>query len=87
MSLVQVSVGGKLFTSTKETLAKCAYFEGLLSTGDVENTLFVDRPSSGFKHVLYYLQDDHYLFPLKFKLELDFYGVPYPKYLQERKTM
>lgn len=86
MSAVQVNVGGKLFTSTKDTLCKCAYFAGLFATGNPEDIPFVDRPSSGFKHVLYYLQDDRYSFPLQFSLELDFYGVPYPKYSLMRKN-
>ena len=84
---MQVNVGGKIFTSTKDTLSKCAYFSGLLLTLHAEEIPFVDRPSTAFEHVLYYLQDDYYLFPLKFKLELDFYGVPYLKYSQARKTM
>lgn len=85
MSTVHINVGGKLFTSTKDTFSKCAYFAGLFATGEPEDIPFVDRPSTGFKHVLYYLQDDRYPFPIEFALELDFYGVPYPKYSQMRK--
>ena len=84
MSVTQVNVGGKLFTTTKDTLSKCEYFAGLLAIEAKEEVPFVDRPGTGFKHILYYLQDDRYPFPMQFSLELDFYGVAYPKYSQMR---
>lgn len=42
--------------------------------------IFVDRSATLFEHVLAYMRDPKYPFPIKYIYELDFYGVAYPKY-------
>jgi hypothetical protein len=45
--------------------------------GHSEETIFVDRPSHIFKHVLSFATDPLYPYPEKYKFELDFYRIEY----------
>ena len=83
--MLSINVGGKVFTTKPETLLKADYFVGLLQT-EIKEQVFVDRDKKAFRHVLNYLRDEKYVFPIKYLPELDFYGVPYPKYSVLRKN-
>lgn len=80
--MLSVEVGGKAFPVPRELLLKSAYFEGLLATNPEQ--IVVQRSRYGFRHVLEFLYDDTYSVPKEHLRELDFYGVPYPRYSTER---
>lgn len=80
--MLLVEVGGKPFSVPRELLLKSVYFEGLLATNPEQ--IVVQRSRYGFRHVLEFLYDDTYPVPKKHLRELDFYGVPYPRYSAER---
>lgn len=56
-AVVRLSVGGRLFTTTRQTLASCGFFDALLRgpwapLEDASGAVFVDREGDLFHHVL-----------------------------------
>lgn len=74
--MIRVNVGGKTFTTSKEILLQSVYFAGLWALEEQSKDLFVDRDPKAFRHVLAYLRDDTYTFPLRYKSELNFAAWP-----------
>lgn len=83
--VVVVDVGGKLFKTRVETLARAEYFHQIFvsphwaRSNDDRTSLFVDRCPGLFKHVLRLLRDTNYALPEKCLSELDFYGICWDK--------
>ena len=75
METVKINVGGKIFETTRQTLANSSYFSSYFSRWNNGNIIFVDRSYERFEHVLAFLRNPNYDFPLQFKEELDFYGI------------
>lgn len=79
--VVVIDVGGKLFKTRVETLARAEYFHRIFVSShwahsiDDRNSFFVDRCPGLFKHVLRLLRDSNYALPEKCLPELNFYGV------------
>ncbi len=82
-NIITLNVGGKQFQTDKAILMKSPYIANLLEGTE----LFIDRSPSVFKHVLEYLRDSSYLYPIKYQKELEFYlgtHVDFHIELQER---
>lgn len=80
--IIVINVGGKLFTTTKETLLESNYFQDILDgkiicEKDDYGNIFVDRCPKIFGQVLNFLRDDKYKFPNEYLFELDHYRIPY----------
>lgn len=52
MQRITVDVGGEAFSTTLETVSKCAKLKGMLFQGD----FFLDRDPTHFRHVLNFLR-------------------------------
>ena len=60
-AIVRLNVGGKLFDTTKDTLANCNYFlpcfeERLDHAADEDGRLFLDRSGDYFAHLLHFMR-------------------------------
>ena len=60
-AMVRLNVGGAHFDTTRDTLARCEYFEAYLSgrmthAEDVNGRLFIDRSGSLFAHLLQFMR-------------------------------
>lgn len=61
--VINLNVGGKLYTTTKETLTHLkgtmleAMFSGRYTTKEVDGRYFIDRDGKLFRHILSYLRD------------------------------
>ena len=77
---ITLNLQGKIFETTHATIIKIPYFRDMFEACEFPSeTLFVNRSSYIFKHVLALVTDSLYPFPEKFNFELDFYGVEYKK--------
>jgi hypothetical protein len=75
---VILNVQGRMFETDYDTLIKIPYFKNMFETcGPPTETIFVNRSSRTFEHVLAVVTDNNYPFPGKYKFELDFYGIDY----------
>ena len=76
---IKINIQGTIFETTETTLKKINYFKYLFEDTNItiNDIPFVDRPSHIFKHVLAYVIDDKYNYPMKYASELDFYDVNY----------
>jgi hypothetical protein len=87
MDTISLDVGGTIFKTTKQTLQGSSYFRSLFDRWDYKATdekpYFIDRSGILFEHVLSFLRNPEYSFPLNDLLniyhELDFYGINYDK--------
>lgn len=77
-----VNVGGRIFTTTKDTLRKCDFFKALLDNTKDEIEVFIDRDSDAFVHILRHLRNPDYLIPEEWASEWEFYHPQCP----DRKT-
>ena len=75
---ITVIVEDKAFKTTKDTLLLSGFFRGMMEI-EPDSIKFIvnDRSKKMFKHVLAYLRDNRYPFPLKYKSELDYYDIEY----------
>jgi len=73
---VTINVQGVIFQTNYENVIKIPYLKTKIEqcTPPIE-TIFVDRPSHIFKHVLGVVTDKNYPYPEKYRYELEFYGV------------
>ena len=76
---IEIQVRHKRFIIPSSLVAKSSY----LST----NYGVIDRSAMIFKHVLEYLYDQTYPYPIEHLDELQYYGIDYPKYSVERADM
>lgn len=76
---IKVNVQGTIFETTSDTIKKINLFKYMLEATDYNSTepLFINRPAHIFKHVLAFVTTNNYKYPLKYKKELDFYGINY----------
>ena len=76
---IKFNVGGTLFETTFGTIKHSSFLNALcdIKWGENKEPIFIDRDSKHFKHVLAFLRDYRYPFPLKLYYELDFYGIKY----------
>ena len=81
MNTIKLNLSGRIFETTKENVLKIPYFNNMIIDCDNNNidTIFVNRSGSLFKHVLAYVIDDTYPYPLIYFNELDYYGIIYDK--------
>lgn len=93
-TVVTLDVGGTIFKSRVETLARARYFHNLFRSdrwtpARTDEPLFVDRCPRRFERVLQFLRDDRYPVDEDDLPELDFYGVEWerPKAFQDPKTL
>ena len=70
-----MNVGGKIFETTRHTLTLSSYFNSYFSRWNSQSIIFIDRSYKLFEHVLAYLRNPNYPFPVQHKDELDFYGI------------
>jgi len=80
--IITINVGGKLFTTTTETLFLSKYFKEISEDKikcekDGNGYIFIDRSPKTFQHVLDFIRDDKYPFPDEYEYELDFYKIQY----------
>jgi hypothetical protein len=76
--IIKINVGGTYFTTTKTTLIMSNFFSRLFDfkgSDEHDKEIFIDRDPKAFKHVLNTLRDSNYVFPEKYKYELEYYGV------------
>ena len=76
---ITLNVGGKIFETKYDNIIKIPYFCNMFKICDeqLNTTLFIDRPGHIFKHVLAFIIDPLYPFPIKYAFELDFYDISY----------
>jgi hypothetical protein len=73
---ITLDVQGKIFKTNYDTIIKIPYFKDMFSDcGVPTETIFVDKSSHVFKHVLALTTSPFYLFPEKYVSELEFYGI------------
>jgi hypothetical protein len=73
---VTLDVQGKIFKTNYDTIIKIPYFRDMFQDcGQPTETVFIDRPSHIFKHILSLATDPFYQFPEKYVSELDFYCI------------
>lgn len=73
---IEVDVCGQIFKPTMKTLNKSELFRIILKTNGIPTTpIRIDRSPKLFQHVLAYLIDPTYSYPLKYTNELLFYGI------------
>lgn len=95
MSRIKIDVGGVIFHTTKETLCKSGYFRSLMFGNNIcessqDQPIFVDRDAQAFRHVLGYLRNSNYQYPIELASELDYYTVSYNRdelYCNDYKEM
>ena len=91
-SLIQINVGGRLFTTRATTLTISPYFNSFLTrwnSGD-KSVLFIDRDPEGFENVLGLLRDSNYPFNHKYYYELEYFQLvdkPFVKSIGEFHSM
>lgn len=77
---IKINVGGTIFETTESTLSQSSFFRSYLERWkDKDEIMFIDRSPVIFEHILSYLRDVNYAFPVEFLFELDFFGIPLPK--------
>jgi hypothetical protein len=75
---ITIDVCGKKFKTYYNTIVKIPYFKNIfdhLGTHHAKQRIKVNRSSHIFKHVLAIVIDPMYLYPKKYKSELEFYGI------------
>jgi hypothetical protein len=76
--MLSLDVQGQIFKTDYDTIIKIPYFRDMFKDcGIPTETIFVNRPSHIFKHVISLVTDTLYPYPDKYKFELEFYGVDY----------
>ncbi|ARF12276.1 BTB/POZ domain protein [Klosneuvirus KNV1] len=80
--IITINVGGKLFTTTTETLYRSKYFQDISNNlikceRDDNGNIFIDRCPKVFHYVLNFLRDGRYPFPNEYEFELEFYLIAY----------
>ncbi len=80
-SRIKLNVMGRLFEIPLSIIQKIPYFNAMLENCDINciphETIFVARSSTVFDHVLSFVVDPLYPFPIEYAYELDFYDVKY----------
>lgn len=83
MTIIRLNVGGTIFETTAETLQYSSYLHtiiidiGVNHDDDDDEIIFIDRSPEVFVHILNFLRDDRYPYPIEYIYELDFYGIEY----------
>ena len=82
MTIVELNVGGQMFTTTTETLnRRDSFFKGIVSTCMSHDAVWIDRDPTTFRHVLNHLRGTT-TFPtdvqdlLALRQEAEFYAMP-----------
>jgi hypothetical protein len=71
---IKLNVGGTTFEVLRMTLCDSEYFKNLLDDIPLnDESLFIDRDPNIFKHILNYLRDPFYAYPLEYVYLLDYY--------------
>lgn len=79
--IFRVNISEKIFEVKLTTLLKIPYFKPILNNIEMNNAnvIYVERSPAIFKHVLNYILDSNYLFPIEYQQELDYYEIEYNK--------
>ena len=78
MSTITISVSGKIFVIDLETITKSNLFKNIIDDiGIPTSTLFINRSPKLFEHVLAYLIDENYPYPLKYQSELKYFLIDF----------
>ncbi len=73
-----LNIQGQIFETDYNTILKIPYFKDMFEhCGRPNEIIFVNRSSHIFKHVLGLITDSFYPYPIKYKFELNFYGIDY----------
>lgn len=78
--MITFNVGGKVFVTTKSTIARSCFLSALVSGKYAESMStpgFIDRSPKGFVHILDFLRDVNYKVVERYQYELDYYGIDY----------
>ena len=78
MTTVIINVCGKIFETDLTTITKAQLFKNVIDdTGIPDKPIFINRSPKLFEHVLAYLIDSEYPFPLKYQSELKYFLIDY----------
>lgn len=78
--IIKLNLSGTLFEVEKDKLIQSDMFKGILEDIEYDGSIInVYRSPHVFKHVLSYLIDNKYPYPLKYESELKYYVIPYKK--------
>ena len=78
MTTISVSVCGKIFEIDLEIIRRSALFANMIDdVGIPDKPIFISRSPKLFEHVLAFLIDENYPFPLKYQSELKYYLIEY----------
>ena len=71
MKMQEINIGGRIFILPTEILNQIPHF--------TDRPNFIARSPILFEHVISFLLDPTYLFPIEYAYELDYYGIRYDK--------
>lgn len=77
--MINLNVSGKKYEISREVLSRSQLFAGLLADCPHDNKIMIERSPKLFEHVLAYLFDNKYPYPMKYYPELDYYLISYEK--------
>lgn len=77
--MIKLNVQGSIFETSKEILLQSSFFENLFNDCEIPEILFINRSAKLFEHVLAFLTDNRYPYPIKYAYELDYYLIPFDK--------
>ena len=78
--MITINVCGKIFKTDLETITKSELFKNMIDdVGAPTEEIFINRSPALFEHVLAYLIDQQYPFPLKYEAELKYYLIDYDR--------
>lgn len=83
-TIITLNIQGHVLQTNLHTLNKIPYFNAKLKDDDFN--FFIDRSYHLFKHVIALATDPDYLFPEKYKSELNFYGIDVKQVKFYKKT-
>ena len=78
MTTITINVCGKIFETDLITITKSVLFKNVIDdTGIPDKPIFINRSPKLFEHVLAYIIDENYPFPMKYRSELDYFLIDY----------
>ena len=79
--LIELNVSGRKFVVHIDTLNKIPYFHNAIKdfNMDLFSAIFVNRSPMLFDHVLAFVIDNKYPYPVEYFSELDYYDIQYDK--------
>lgn len=80
-NIYQVIINDKRYEISENVLFKIPYFKEIIQINNMDNSIpiYIERSSILFQHVLSYIMNPIYLYPIEYEKELQFYGIIYDK--------